>query len=69
MPKLKSVLTTTYVNSFLISFRLLIESKTLLSQANLSKGFSTLNSFNFSLYRSSQYKRMAEKIVDKYVEN
>jgi hypothetical protein len=63
------VLTTTYVNSFLISFRLLIGKKKPLSQVSLSKVFSTLNSFNFSLYRSSQYKRMVEKIADKYVEN
>lgn len=58
------VLATTYVNSFLITIRLLIEHNFSLEEADLEAGFSGIDDFNFSAYHSSQYKRMAEKIVE-----
>lgn len=57
------VLATTYVNSFLITLRLLIENKKSLEEGYLENGFSGIDDFDFSAYHSSQYKRMAEKIV------
>ncbi|HTH98260.1 MAG TPA: DGQHR domain-containing protein, partial [Stellaceae bacterium] len=57
------VLTTTYVNSFLISLRLLIGRGKSLSDANLKSSFSSIDDFKFSKYHSSQYVRMAEEIV------
>ncbi len=60
----KRVLSTTYVNSFLITIRLLIETQESLSESDLDKAFAGIDAFDFSAYRSSQYKRMAEKIVE-----
>lgn len=62
------VLTTTYVNSFLISIRLLIENKAF-KLNGIKNVFSDINNIDFSLYHSSQYKRMAEKIVESYIKN
>ena len=62
----KRVLTTTYVNSFLIVIRLLIEKKAALDFESLAKALSGIDGFDFSAYHSSQYKRMAEKIVEDY---
>jgi DGQHR domain-containing protein len=58
------VLATTYVNSFLITIRLLIEKRKSLSEKNLEKSFDGIDNFKFGEYHSSQYKRMAEKIVE-----
>lgn len=58
------VLATTYVNSFLITIRLLIENKISLKEEDLEAGFAGIDEFNFAAYHSSQYKRMAEKIVE-----
>ena len=60
----RRVLATTYVNSFLISLRLLISRGKSLSDEDLRRGFAGIDSFDFSAYHSSQYARMAEKIVE-----
>ncbi|WP_300574340.1 DGQHR domain-containing protein [Phenylobacterium sp.] len=60
------VLATTYVNSFLITMRLLIENNVSLEESALESGFSGIDEFNFAAYHSSQYNRMAEKIFDTY---
>lgn len=60
----KRVLATTYVNSFLITIRLLIEQQKSLTDEDLDKAFSGIDSFDFGAYHSSQYKGMAEKIVE-----
>lgn len=57
------VLATTYVNSFLITLRLLIEKSMDLDQTSILKKLSGLNDFNFGAYHSSQYAKMAENIV------
>lgn len=62
----KRVLATTYVNSFLITLRILIARGASLSDENLKSRFSGIEKFDFSAYHSSQYARMAEKIVDTY---
>lgn len=60
----KRVLATTYVNSFLITLRLLIKEGKSLAAVDLEKAFVGIDDFDFSAYHSSQYKRMAEQIVD-----
>lgn len=57
------VISTTYINSFLIVIRMLIERGTDLEHEALAKKFSKIGEFDFSAYRSSQYNRMAEKIM------
>lgn len=57
------VLATTYINSFLITLRLLIERGEDLSEDVVRAKLAGLNEFDFSVYHSSQYARMAEKIV------
>lgn len=63
------VLSTVYVNSFLITIRLLIDKKTALNEAALESAFKGIENFNFSEFRSSQYARMAEEIVKKHFVN
>jgi DGQHR domain-containing protein len=58
------VLSTVYVNSFLITIRLLIDKKVSLTENTLVDGFQGIENFNFGEYHSSQYARMAEKIVE-----
>jgi DGQHR domain-containing protein len=60
----KRVLATTYVNSFLITLRLLIKDGASLADLDLEKAFAGIDDFDFGKYHSSQYKRMAEQIVD-----
>ena len=60
------VLATTYINSFLITLRLLIQRGEDLSEDKIRDELSGLNEFNFSAYHSSQYGRMAEKIVETF---
>ncbi|WP_342361274.1 hypothetical protein [Terrarubrum flagellatum] len=60
------LLTVTYVNSFLIVLRLLIQARQKIRHDSLKESLKGLNSFNFKSYRSSQYGRMAEKIFEKY---
>lgn len=62
----KRVLATTYVNSFLITLRLLIKANKPLTDAALVKAFAGIDGFDFSKYHSSQYKRMAAEIVEKH---
>ncbi|MCA0432268.1 MAG: DGQHR domain-containing protein [Proteobacteria bacterium] len=62
----KRLLTTTQVNGFLILTRLLVESKINLDQSAIAKKVKGIDSFDFGLYRSSQYNRMAEKIFGTY---
>jgi DGQHR domain-containing protein len=57
------VLSTVYVNSFLITLRLLIDKNVPLTESGLLASFKGIEHFNFSEYHSSQYARMAEKIV------
>ncbi len=58
------VLATTYVNSFLITLRLLIREKISLDATALEKAFIGIDDFKFDKYHSSQYSRMAEEIVE-----
>jgi DGQHR domain-containing protein len=58
------VLATTYINSFLIALRLLIERENSLSEDEVRIKLAGLNEFDFSIYHSSQYARMADKIVE-----
>jgi DGQHR domain-containing protein len=60
----KRVLATTYVNSFLITLRLLIKEGKSLDATYLEQGLAGIDDFDFSKYHSSQYKRMAEEIVE-----
>ena len=62
----RRVLATTYVNSFLITLRLLIKAGKPLTDAALENAFVGIDNFDFSKYHSSQYKRMAEAIVEKH---
>ena len=57
------VLSTVTVNGFLITIRLLIEKNIALTEPDLSEAFKGIGNFNFGVYRSSQYARMAETIV------
>jgi DGQHR domain-containing protein len=58
------VLSTVYVNSFLITIRLLIEKGASLTETSLESALKGIENFNFKEYHSSQYARMAEKIVE-----
>jgi len=60
----KRVLATTYVNSFLITLRLLIKHGKSIDAANLNKAFAGIDDFDFRKYHSSQYGRMAEEIAE-----
>lgn len=60
----RRVLATTYVNSFLITVRLLIRAGKPLTETELEQAFVGIDNFDFSKYHSSQYKRMAEAIVE-----
>ena len=50
------VISTTYINSFLIVIRMLIERGEDLEHEALAKKFAKIGQFNFSAYRSSQYQ-------------
>jgi DGQHR domain-containing protein len=63
------ILTTTYINSFLITLRLLLERNYVVSFEELQKSFIGINDFNFTAYHSSQYNRMAEKILETHFPN
>lgn len=60
------VLTVTYVNSFLITLRLLIKNGYPIEFERLRVALKGIDSFEFASYRSSQYARMAEEIYSKY---
>lgn len=59
------VITTTYINSFLIVLRILINKKADVSPDALATYFQGITDFDFGAYRSSQYNAMAEAIVKK----
>lgn len=58
------LLAVTYINSFLITLRLLIQSGQKIDFKSLQSKLKGINDFNFKSYHSSQYNRMAEKILD-----
>jgi DGQHR domain-containing protein len=60
------VLTTTYINSFLITLRMLIEKKVPIEFDSLRLSLKGIETFGFTSYHSSQYGKMAEKIVATY---
>jgi len=60
------VISTTYINSFLIVARLLIWRRKSIDHKSLAKAFIGLDEVDFAAYRSSQYKRMADKIIETY---
>lgn len=60
----RRVLATTYVNSFLITIRMLIEKGHDLDPKKLERSFAGIDDFDFGAYHSSQYKRMAARIVE-----
>lgn len=62
------LLAVTYVNSFLIIMRHLIENKHSLEFDYLKARLNGINSFDFKAYHSSQYARMAEKMYQQYFE-
>lgn len=57
------VISTTYINSFLIVLRKIIETNDELNRSDLIKRFGGINGFNFTAYKSSQYARMADDIL------
>jgi len=63
------VLTTTYINSFLIILRTLIIKNLPLTPDSLAKAFEGIGEFNFVKYKSSQYNAMAEDIVETHFNN
>ena len=60
------LITVTYINSFLITLRLLIGSGADFDFESLKKSLSGIGDFNFSAFKSSQYYRMAEEIFAKH---
>jgi DGQHR domain-containing protein len=60
------LLSVTYVNSFLITLRLLIQNGHTIKFDPLKAALKGIDSFNFKSYHSSQYARMAEKIYAKH---
>jgi DGQHR domain-containing protein len=66
-PKTKRrVLATTYVNSFLIVLRHLINEGVPLDEENVRTQLTGLDQFDMSVYHSSQYARLALNIVKTY---
>lgn len=62
----KRVLTVTYINSFLITMRMIIENDGSIEYADLFKKLDGIEKFNFESFHSSQYGRMAESIYTKH---
>ncbi|MES0055183.1 DGQHR domain-containing protein [Mesorhizobium sp. M0078] len=60
------LITTTYVNAFLISIRILIALGKNGDFLHYKEALSDLHSFPFADYRSSQYNRMAQRLVGQY---
>lgn len=60
------VLAVTYVNSFLITMRHIIESGGPIDFPSLSKRLNGIDKFDFSAFHSSQYGRMAAEIYAKH---
>lgn len=60
------VLTVTYVNSFLIVMRRIIENRGAIDFLILKNKLEGIHEFDFSAFHSSQYGRMAGEIYDKH---
>lgn len=60
------LLSVTYVNSFLITLRHLIENGHKIEFSDLQPALKGISAFDFESYHSSQYARMAEKIYEKH---
>lgn len=60
------LLTTTFVNAFLITLRLLIAAPKRYTQEEYVQKLKQFSDFDTAGYHSSQYRRMAEEIVSKY---
>lgn len=60
------LLTVTYINSFLIAMRILIRNGHSMEFEHLRTKLQGVKSFNFKSFHSSQYGRMAEKLVSDY---
>jgi len=60
------LLAVTYVNSFLITLRFLIQNGHSVEFKSLKAAMNGLNNFTFKNYHSSQYARMAEHIYNKH---
>ncbi len=64
-PKVKDrLLTVTFINSFLITIRKLVEEGLPLDFDSLRKGLAGFDKFDTGPFSSSQYSRMAEKIAE-----
>ncbi len=69
-PKVEGrVLATTYINSFLITMRLLIEKGVEIEIGHLKDALVGIGDFKYSAYHSSQYGKMAEEIVKVHFPN
>jgi len=60
------LLSVTYVNSFLITLRLLIQGNHSIEFEKLSDQLKGIGEFRFKNYHSSQYARMAERIYERH---
>ncbi|WP_181177527.1 DGQHR domain-containing protein [Mesorhizobium sp. B4-1-1] len=60
------VLTVTYINSFLITMRRIIEDGGAIEFSQLKEKLSGIDSFEFAAFHSSQYGRMADAIYEKH---
>ena len=60
------VLTVTYINSFLITMRLMIGSGIAIDFPTLSQKLKGIEDFDFSAFHSSQYGRMATAIYEEH---
>lgn len=60
------LLAVTYINSFLITLRLLVENGHSLEFESLKNALQSISDFDFKSYHSSQYARMASQIYEKY---
>jgi DGQHR domain-containing protein len=60
------ILTVTYINSFLITLRRLVEAEVDIEFEGMKKSLEKIGEFKFKEYHSSQYARMATKIYETY---
>jgi hypothetical protein len=60
------LIAVTYVNSFLITLRLLIQNGHKIEFQSLKAALEGINDFDFKSYHSNQYARMAEQIYKKH---
>ncbi|MBF0333695.1 MAG: hypothetical protein HQL40_08615 [Alphaproteobacteria bacterium] len=63
------LITVTYINSFLITLRLIIESGAVISFDSFKKNLEGIDTFEFFAYKSSQYYSMAECIFAKHFQS